>query len=105
MQNQNVYLCVTVSAHKYMLVWRICVCMYKLEYMYQCIRTVSFQAKKKVFPSFRFEAKITLFSLLKRSEKLEAKRSEKIEPMINCYPKNLFHRLKKTGITFIFGVG
>ena len=25
--------------------------------------------------------------------------------MINCYAINLFHRLKKTGITFIFGVG
>ncbi len=29
--------------------------MYRLEYMYQCRRTVSFEAKKKFFPSFRFE--------------------------------------------------
>jgi hypothetical protein len=43
--------------------------------MYQYRRTFSFEAKKK-FPSFRFEAKITL---LKRSEKLEAKSSEKEE--------------------------
>jgi hypothetical protein len=35
-----------------------------------------FEAKKKWFPLFRYEAKITL---LKRSEKWEAKRSEKIE--------------------------
>jgi hypothetical protein len=32
--------------------------------------------RKKAFPSYRFEAKITL---LKRSEKFEAKRSEKVE--------------------------
>ncbi len=84
--------------------WRIYVGMYRLEYMHKCIRICRksatffiwnahceaknnakncflkwnkiFEAKKKVFPSFCFKAKKTK---LKRSEKFETKRSEKMD--------------------------
>jgi hypothetical protein len=37
----------TVSAYKYMLYWLIYVCMYRLEYMYQC--KLGKEAKNKMY--------------------------------------------------------
>ncbi len=57
----------TVSAYKYMLSWRIYVCMYQHKNMYQCIRinpiVISKECKKKmyhgnepVFPMFLYKS-------------------------------------------------
>ena len=62
------------------LYWRIYVCMYNLEYMY-------------IVSAYKY--------ILAYGSNLLAYMAHAVAKP--C--KNLFHRLKKTGITFIFGVG
>jgi hypothetical protein len=69
-----------ISLYVICLYWRIYVCMYHLEYMY-------------IVSAYKY--------ILAYGSNLLAYMAHAVAKP--C--KNLFHRLKKTGITFIFGVG
>jgi hypothetical protein len=73
------YNCISLYVNIF-LYWRMYVCMYHLEYMY-------------IVPAYKY--------MLACGSNLLAYMAHAVAKP--C--KNFFHRLKKTGITFIFGVG